>query len=502
LLECLEDRTLPSIYLDPISGLLTVLGTPDSDGISIFRLDAATLGVSITGPGGFLVESAYFPVTAVTAIHVDAGAGDDVITLDVWGTGIVPDGITIETGDGDDVVHILSIPSATSISNSGGLDSVDIGSAEAGLGKIAGPLTFATAAGASIALSVDDAADTEGRTATLSAGSLTGLSPAAISWDQASLAALTIQGGSGGNTFLVTGIPVTDNGPVPTALSTGSGDDTVDIQSASPLDIDGQAGNNTLIVEAGDSRVWQLTAINTGFVDIQSAGPRPSQGLPPGPGVQVNFANVKNLDGELTPDTYVFNNGGGVEGTIRAGGGSGTLDYSAYSSNVIVSLPAGRATGVYGFRDAGISGFTTVRGGQGGTGTYNILVGDGGDVLYGGSDRRNFLIAGQSSSRLYGSNGDDILIGGRTDYDNNINALVGFMTVWMSDEDASIRAARLQDGSMTGGLRLDRTTVHSNNGENVLRGHSSSPGGHDLFFARFPSDTDYDRDSDIAVDLP
>jgi hypothetical protein len=38
-------------------------------------------------------------------------------------------------------------------------------------------------------------------------------------------------------------------------------------------------------------------------------------------------------------------------------------------------------------------------------GTYNILVGNGGNVLTGGSGRRNLLSAGASASRLLNKSG-------------------------------------------------------------------------------------------------
>ena len=55
--------------------------------------------------------------------------------------------------------------------------------------------------------------------------------------------------------------------------------------------------------------------------------------------------------------------------------------------------------------------------GNGANGAYNILVGNGGNTLVGGTGRRNLLIAGPAASTLIAGDSDDILIGGTTSYD-------------------------------------------------------------------------------------
>src|SRR5206468_7350086 len=93
--------------------------------------------------------------------------------------------------------------------------------------------------------------------------------------------------------------------------------------------------------------------------------------------------------------------------------GVNTRDYSAYTSSVLVNLQTGTATGVGG----GVVNIQNVIGQNNGPAdTYNILVGNGGNVLTGGTDRRNLLIAGGSASQLFGGNDEDILIGGTTAY--------------------------------------------------------------------------------------
>jgi hypothetical protein len=80
----------------------------------------------------------------------------------------------------------------------------------------------------------------------------------------------------------------------------------------------------------------------------------------------------------------------GVALTLDAGTGTNTLDYTGYASNVLVNLPLGAATGF-----SSISHIQNVKGASGGgAGSYNVLIGNGGNVLTGGNGRRNLLIAG------------------------------------------------------------------------------------------------------------
>src|SRR5205807_5124873 len=132
-------------------------------------------------------------------------------------------------------------------------------------------------------------------------------------------------------------------------------------------------------------------------------------------------------------------------------GGSGSLDYSPYSSSVIVDLQTGTATGVGG----SLSHIKNVTGGSGGgAGVYNILVGNGGNVLTGGNGRRNLLIAGSSASTLQGGDDDDILIGGTTAYDKDIASVLAIMDYWSTtSDDYATRVSNLLTGN--GMLPLD-----------------------------------------------
>src|SRR5207248_771662 len=100
--------------------------------------------------------------------------------------------------------------------------------------------------------------------------------------------------------------------------------------------------------------------------------------------------------------------------------------------------------------------------------SYNILVGNGGNVLTGGTNRRNLLVAGGSASELFGGDGEDILIGGTTAYGTqaDLASLQAIMAYWTGADDYATRVNNLTTGN--GVPLLDATTVQSNGGGNLL----------------------------------
>jgi hypothetical protein len=187
----------------------------------------------------------------------------------------------------------------------------------------------------------------------------------------------------------------------------------------------------------------------------------------------------------------------GVALTLDAGSGRNTLDYTGYAGNVLVNLNLSihAATGF-----SSISGIQNVKGASGGpAGSYNVLIGNGGNVLTGGNGRRNLLVAGASASTLIGGDGDDILIGGTTDYDTRDDwqaAFTALMNEWTQATDYATRVDHLLNG---GGLndpyRLNTATVHGNldpNG-NQLLGHGGGANELNLYFGSLALDL-YDWD--------
>jgi hypothetical protein len=279
---------------------------------------------------------------------------------------------------------------------------------------------------------------------------------------------LTLRGGAGDDSL-------TGNATGYTIFVASPGNDTVT----------GLAGSINFLFNAdangtADS-TWSVTAQNSGTLTFA--------------GATTTFSGVQNLTAAGTgADAFVFADGAGVDGNIQGSGQTltNTLDYTAYSTTVVVNLQTHMATGVGGQ----VLGIQNVMGGTGGAaGVYNILVGNGGNVLTGGNGRRNLLIAGASASTLIGGNDDDILIGGTTFYDQEagLASLNAIMAYWSGTaDDYATRVANLLSGN--GVPLLDATMVFDNGGGNTLTGHGGGAGELNLYYGVAPASemTDYD----------
>ena len=183
---------------------------------------------------------------SLTGLVVDAGSNSDTITIDGTPSGGATTGIN--AGTGGDTFNVLAT-TANSILDVGGAPSTaNIGNAGSVQG-IAGTLELFSPT----TITVDDSADTTGRTVIVNSDFIGGLAPAAINYTDA-VTSLTIDGGGspqGGNTFTVLNtLPVGST----TTLNSGTGDDTVDVQATrGALNLHGQAGSDTVdLGKAGD----------------------------------------------------------------------------------------------------------------------------------------------------------------------------------------------------------------------------------------------------------
>jgi sugar lactone lactonase YvrE len=251
-----------------------------------------------------------------------------------------------------------------------------------------------------------------------------------------------------------------------------------------PITLDG-GGNGLLDVnDAGDAtaQTWTVTdnTITWGgptlrYADLAALSVEGGSG-----GNTFNIATTSataaTLVGGSGGDTFRFADGASLGGSI-VGGAAATLDYSAYTTSVVVDLQTGLATGVGG----AIGGILTVIGGSGtpaSSGVYNLLIGSGGNTLQGGTGRRNILVAGGSASTLAAGDGEDLLIAGSTAYDTD-PALTNWLAIanyWAGSDPFATRAANLASGA--GVPLLDPTVVTGNGGGNVLTGR----GGLGLIF--------------------
>src|SRR5207245_72356 len=94
-------------------------------------------------------------------------------------------------------------------------------------------------------------------------------------------------------------------------------------------------GSGDTLVGSNAGNVFTLAGSNTGTVSGSAYGS------------SVSFSQVGNLTAGSGSDTFQFADGGSLTGNI-VGGGTDTLDYTAYSTSVLVDLQTGFATGVGG----------------------------------------------------------------------------------------------------------------------------------------------------------
>ncbi len=126
--------------------------------------------------------------------------------------------------------------------------------------------------------------------------------------------------------------PLADTSQV---IVTGGGqDDRLTIDASVPVSMsvmfDGGAGSDTLVGSEAD-HTWVISGTDSGDVG------------------QTQFSDVENLTGGASDDVFLFSGGAGLSGTIMGGGGTNTLDFSAYTAAVTVNLATGAATGTAGF---------------------------------------------------------------------------------------------------------------------------------------------------------
>ncbi|MBD2063351.1 filamentous hemagglutinin N-terminal domain-containing protein [Funiculus sociatus GB2-A5] len=244
--------------------------------------------------------------------------------------------------------------------------------------------------------------------------------------------------------------------------------------------IDGNAGNNT-IIGANKVNTWNITGNNTGNVNDANA-----------------YTNIQNLTGGNSNDTFKFNSGAYISGNIDGVNKKDTLDYSAYSSPVEVTLGINNqitATGVGGTilsienliggtsGDNNLIGANTVN-------SWNITDTNSGNIsditfsgfqkLTGGSDTDNFIVSDRANitgTIIDGSAGNDTI-----DYsastsavtltlENLVNVENGIGSA--ADNDTIIATNTANNWNITGTNSGDANGFNFSNFENVTGGNDS-----------------------------
>jgi hypothetical protein len=409
---------------NPPAGGYTALTVDTSAYASAYTATLSDTSVSFGGPA-----ITYRPGD-LRSLTLLGGSGNDTYRiLNTPASGYAGNVVTtINAGSGDDLFYVLGTAAGTTTALNGGdgYDGFILGGDGTGsLAGIAGRVLLDGQGGGGYVWA-NDAGGVTGRTFTLTGDTL--------SWGSATVQAATVY------TFEVTGAAA-DN--VFRVQSTGG---------SFTWSLDDFGGNNTLI-GPNTPTTWGLVA-GASYSSV---------------GANVVFRTdlIQNLTAGAG-DHITFGDGAAIAGNLTGGGGV-TLDYSAYTTSVVVDLQTGLATGVGGT----VSGIGTVIGGSGAPasgGVYNLLIGNGGNVLQGGTGRRNILVAGGSASTLTGGDGEDLLVAGTTAYDTEpgLASWQAIAAYWAGPDDYATRVGNLTSGA--GVPLLDATTVTGNGGGNTLTG--------------------------------
>jgi predicted extracellular nuclease/Ca2+-binding RTX toxin-like protein len=215
-----------------------------------------------------------------------------------------------------------------------------------------------------------------------------------------------IDGGDGNDEMYISGYTGGDD-----TLSGGGGDDRI-YAGLGEDRIDGGADNDSLYGEAGDD------LIEGGAGDDIVDGGADDDVIFGGEGTDILIGGLGNdtAKGGADSDTFVIQTTGDGRDSYDGGDGIDTLDYSALSSAVNLTLKDGVAT----YQTDTIENIENVIGGSAadkltGNALDNVLTGNAGDDTLKGMDGNDTLDGGEGIDTLDGGAGNDQLFGGAND---------------------------------------------------------------------------------------
>jgi hypothetical protein len=445
------------------TGTGTVTGGGGTDTISATKNQNFTLSnTSLTATDGLSVT-----LSGISVANLTGGTGNNSFDVSGWtGTG------AITGGGGTDTISATKNQNFTltntSLSASDGANLSLAGIATANLTGGVGNNTFTVSGwtgGGKLTGGggTDTVSATKNQSFTLTNTSLSATDGLSLTLSGIAVANLT--GGTGNNTFTVSGWTgggtITGGGGTNTVSATKNANFTLTNTSLS-------AGDGSNLTLSGIA-VANLTA-GSGSYSIDVSG-WTGTGTLTGSGTDMVTA-TKNASFTLTNSSLNTTDGMKLtlsniqQAVLESGTSTSTIDASAFSGTA--TLAAG-------------SGNDTLKGGSG---NDILLGGAGNDTITATGNGRNLLLAGSGTSTLTGGNGDDILIGGTMSYYNqstgaiNSVALNAIMAEWTSSKSYATRISDLQNGGgLNGSYVLNNTTVGTGSGHDTLTGS----GGTDWF---------------------
>jgi hypothetical protein len=345
-----------------IQGPVTIYNGPNYDTVNLYDSgDTGNRNISISSGGitGLAPAPINFTSASVSNLTINGGSGTNTYTV----AGTPAHQITLNTGSGTDTVNVqtITVPLAVNGGGGGGHDVVNLGLNNSLLG-ITGPVTIFNGP-SYFQVNVNDSADTYNHAnVVLTNSSLTGLAPVPINFGGASVNALTLNGGSGNNTYTVNG----PQGSLGDTLNVGTGSDTVNLQATSvPLSVNGNGGggndvldlglNNSLVGITGAVYIYNGpsyfhvnindSADTTNHTNVVLTGSSLT-GLAPATiyiiGVSVNFLTINCGSGN---NTYTVNGSQGDRGyldvTLNTGSGTDTVNVQATRVGVPLTVNGG-----------------------------------------------------------------------------------------------------------------------------------------------------------------
>jgi hypothetical protein len=383
-----------------IQGTLNVDNPPHFSNINVddsADTTARTVSLSTFTPSG---DSAFGSITGLGSAAINYEYGDT-------------NNVTLSLGNAANTVNVQATGGiGTTTINVASTATVNVTNAGSAQG-IGAPLTLSGPAG-SLTLTVDDSADTNTQTVTVSTSGVTGLTPGAISFTAGQLAALTLKGGSGNNTWNI------NSTNAPTSITAGNGNNAFVMTPASQfldnilgaVTLTAGTGTNTLTVDdqndtfGGDTytiaagsiqrtaeALISYSGIDSVTVNGSSTAPITYDVNSTAPGVPLTVnagaatdtanlgsGNLDNLAGAVT-----YNAGGGgdavnVNDTAKTGNQTYTVNPTSVSRGGVtvtfngagsLTVSGGTGANVYNIPNTAAGTFTTVNGGAAND-TFNV----------------------------------------------------------------------------------------------------------------------------------